>query len=619
MLTFRNGCLFEGNRPIYCPNKAIRYGFQSPSPSGPPVTKPPGETDGESGDESDSPGDKPGQGGDTGVQGPNPGNTTAGSGAGGDSGNYYNGSLTNPSRGTTPVVSNLATRASKYALRSVYGKGAAPTLSKLPLQGVYAAELNNVGYDLLEKFGQDGKVPSAEFAKSVGYHTTPGTKQFAGELLEKYSDANIQIYRRVDGHLTAITRGTATAKEVKFDAGNIALLDNAANSGLFEERYYSLLRAVKDEFGKPVDVIMGHSLGGHVAISATDRGLAQRSVSLNPYIRPSSVGAGDHLILRTPTDPALLSAANITSGQSTTQALDRMGPNTTMHVIPESTGETRSLNPLNRMKGRVRSHSTYNFQPEHSRLPVEELDSFLPSASETESLLTKTANRFDGAVQSSRLTKIGSTAARMAKGAGANVVGGIITDKALEAVGVENEYVKDVAAGVGGAAVESAVLGTAFAEAGPAGLFGGVGVAEADYLANRTGVKGAGKVALEVGGGVVNTALATVALTNWWNIFGWGAMAALAVEGAAVGIDAAIQAPKLAEEEKKKQEQLRATNLQRSIDARERKIEREDYMKKIGRDPSIKLPTEAPRPVAQGGPVVQVRQIEAGGPKIEMY
>lgn len=618
MLTFRNGCLYEGNRPIYCPDKAIRYGFQSPSPAGPPVTKPP-ESDGESEGEPASPGSKPGQGGDTGVQGPEPGDTTTGSGFGGNRGSNYNGSLTTPSKGTMPVVSNLATRASKYALRSVYGKGAAPTLSKLPLQGVYAAELNNVGYDLLEKFGQDGKVPSVEFGKSIGYHTTPGTRDFAGELLEKYSDANIQIYRRADGHLTAVTRGTATMKEVKFDARNIALLDNAANSQLFDERYYSVLRAVKDEYGKPVDVIMGHSLGGHVSISATDRGLAQRSVSLNPYVRPSSVGAGDHLILRTPTDPALLSAANITSGQSTAQALDRMGPNTTMHVIPESTGETRSLNPLNRLQGRVRSHSTYNFQPEHSRLPVEELDSFLPSASETESLLAKTASRLDGAVQSSRLSKIGSTAARMAKGAGANVVGGYVTDKVLDAAGVHNEYVKDVAAGVGGAAVETAVLGTAFSEAGPAGLFGGIGVAEADYLANRTGVTGWGKVGLEVGGGVANTALGTVALTQFWNPFGWAAMAVLAAEGAAVGIDAAIQAPRLAEEEKKKQEELRVTNLQRSIAAKEREMEREDYMRKIGRDPSIKLPTEAPRPVAKGGPVVSVRQIEEGGPPIEMY
>ena len=216
-----------------------------------------------------------------------------------------------------------------------------------------------------------------------------------------------------------------------------------------------------EEFGKPADVIMGHSLGGHVAISATDRGLAQRSVSLNPYVRPSSVGAGDHLILRTPTDPALLSTANVTSGQSTGQALDRMGPNTTMHIIPESTGETRSLNPLNRLKGRVKSHSTYNFQPEHSRLPVEEVDSFLPSVSESEALLAKTATRLDEAVPSSRLAKVGSTASRMAKGAGANIVGGIVTDQVLDAVGVDNEYVKDVAAGVGGAAAESAVLGTA--------------------------------------------------------------------------------------------------------------------------------------------------------------
>jgi len=606
-----DGCIYDGDVRISCQNKGARNGYATPLPAGPPVTNPiPEPTTPPGGVEAGPPSD---------VPEPDTGDTTTSDSDDSTGGGNNYGSLTTPSKATTPVVSNLATRASKYALRSVYGKGATPTLSKLPLQGVYAAELNNVGYDLLEKFGQGSNVPSDEFAKSISYHTTPATKRFTGELLEKFSDTNIQIYRRTDGHLTAVTRGTATAKEVRFDAKNIALLDNAAGSGLFDERYYSVLRTVKEEYGKPVDVIMGHSLGGHVAISATDRGLAQRSVSLNPYVRPSSVGAGDHLILRTPTDPALLSAANITSGQSTSQAIDRMGPNTTMHVVPETTGVSRSLNPLNRLKGRVKSHSTYNFQPEHSRLPVEEVDSFLPSVSESEALLVKTATRLDEAVPSSRLAKVGSTASRMAKGAGANIVGGIVTDQLLDVVGVDNEYTKDVAAGVGGAVVESAVLGTAFAETGPAGLFGGVGVAEADYLANRTGVEGPGKTALEVGGGLLNTALGTAALTNFYNPLGWAAMLVLAVEGAAVGIDAAIQAPKLAEEEKKKREQLRATNLQRSIDAKEREMEREDYMRKIGRDPAIKLPTEAPRPVAQGGPVAQVRQIEAGGPPVEMY
>ena len=463
-----------------------------------------------------------------------------------------------------------------------------------------------------------------EFGKSIGYHTTPSTRQFAGELLEKYSDANIQIYRRADGHLSAITRGTATAKEVKFDARNIALLDNAANSGLFEERYYSVLRAVKEEFGKPVDVIMGHSLGGHVSISATDRGLAQRSVSLNPYIRPSSVGAGDHLILRTPTDPALLSAANITSGQSTTQALERMGPNTTMHVIPESTGETRSLNPLNRLQGRVKSHSTYNFQPEHSRLPVEEVDSFLPSASEADSLLAKTASRLDGAAPASRLSKVGNTLSHMGKGAGANIIGGYISDKVLDAVGVDNEYAKDVTAGVAGAAVESALLGTAFAEAGPAGLFGGIGVAEADYLANRTGVSGWGKTGLEVGAGIANTALGTVAISQFWNPFGWAAMLVLAAEGAAVGIDAAIQAPKLAEEEKKRKEKA----WEDTQEAAYQKLQETDWKEKV----QAKMAEEEAQRVktshmnmSEGDFVdmitqmekedTSVRQVEAGGPK----
>ncbi|MCP4843445.1 MAG: hypothetical protein GY887_17095 [Halieaceae bacterium] len=91
-------------------------------------------------------------------------------------------------------------------------------------------------------------------------------------------------------------------------------------------------------------------------------------------------------------------------------------------------------------------------------------------------------------------------------------------------------------------------------------------------------------------------------------------MAALAVEGAAVGIDAAIQAPKLAEEEEKRHEQLRVTNQQRMIEANEREMTREDYMRKIGRDPAIKT-TTAPARAAQGGPVAAVRQVEEGGPQ----
>ena len=76
-----------------------------------------------------------------------------------------------------------------------------------------------------------------------------------------------------------------------------------------------------------------------------------------------------------------------------------------------------------------------------------------------------------------------------------------------------------------------------------------------------------------------------------------------------------MQAPKLAEEEKKKQEQLRVTNQQRMIDVKEREMTREDYMRKIGRDPAVKLPSGPARVQAQSGPVVNVRQVETGGPQ----
>ena len=109
-------------------------------------------------------------------------------------------------------------------------------------------------------------------------------------------------------------------------------------------------------------------------------------------------------------------------------------------------------------------------------------------------------------------------------------------------------------------------------------------------MANRTGVEGAGKVALEVGGGVLNTALGTTAITQFWNLLGWAAALLLAVEGAAVGIDAAIQAPKLAEEETGTTA-CHEPAANDNIDAKEREMTREDYMRKIGRGPAVKLPT----------------------------
>lgn len=49
-----------------------------------------------------------------------------------------------------------------------------------------------------------------------------------------------------------------------------------------------------EKYGTKPSLAVGHSLGGNAAIRTVDRGLADRSISLNPFVRPSSIGEGQH-------------------------------------------------------------------------------------------------------------------------------------------------------------------------------------------------------------------------------------------------------------------------------------------------------------------------------------
>jgi hypothetical protein len=480
------------------------------------------------------------------------------------------------------VGASVTGKGANFLRNALYGKGAKPTLSALPKQGVYAAELSNVGYDLVERFGpttpgRPSNVTMEGFANAITNNLSQGTQAYVGELLPEFSDANILFFRRADGHITAAVRGTYTksVQEVAFDAGNIALMNNAGNSNLFNSRYYKPLDAVRAKYGKPVDLIVGDSLGGHVSISATDRGLASRSVTLNPYIRPSEVGAGYHTILRTPGDPALLSSANLNLRESTEAANLRMGENTQLHVVPQSTGKTDSMLPHARLASRVKDHSTYNFLPEHSGLPVEEGDTFAPTraqrAAMTEANMqaearaagsaryTDTATLLEkpGRVNvSERAMAIGGTVGSFAAGQVIGYYGAVGADKALTSIGVEDEMTRDIVDGAaanvtadlvlaGGSAAYAAATGgavagigaSAVAASGVIGAGAGMGAYAGGVVADDLGLTGAGKTAAEITGGGVNTLLTAVALTGPENPAAWVAGGILATEALVLALD----------------------------------------------------------------------------------
>lgn len=571
------GCLFVDGTKVQCPPKRLPH-LAPPTPGGHPKppspsspTKPPTDPSGppdtpDTPDTPDGPTSPPG-GAPPDLPNPGPGGAAETPTSGSDSSSDYTGSLTKPPTLAKTVGTSVTGKGALFVRNALYGKGAKPTLSELPIQGVYAAELANVGYELVGKYGPTkgaSKVTPQAFAEAIAGNTSEATRAFAGELLPEFSDSNILIFRRADGHMTAAVRGTHTgsAREVAFDAVNIAAMNNAGDSAMFKQRYYSKLEAVRNKFGKPVDVIVGDSLGGHASISATDRGLAGRSVTLNPYIRPSEVGDGFHTVLRTPGDPALLSKANLTMRESTGAANALVGENTTIHVVPRSTGKTSSMLPQNRLIGRIKDHSTYNFIPEHSGLPVEQVDSLAP----TEVQQAKISNNLSETspfLEKPQLYKPATRAATVAKTVGGFAAGQVIgyygavgADKALTSMGVEDEFTRDVVDGaaanltvdvaMAGAqaayatATGGAVAGLSaggLAASGAIGAGAGMGAYAGGVAADDLGLTGAGKTAAEVTGGGVNTLLTAVALTGPENPAAWVAGGILATEALVLALD----------------------------------------------------------------------------------
>jgi len=508
-------------------------------------------------------------------------------------------------------LSNLGSRVTDIGISTIYGGGADVTLDKLPRQSKIAAELLNVGYNLVQQYGRTSnnvnKVPLSGFEQAMNKHLSEDTLSFVGDLLPQYSNSNILIFRRAsDGYITAAVRGTHTGsfREVSFDAKKIALLDNASRSNLFEE-YFSILRQIQKDFGKTVDVIMGDSLGGNIAITASDLNLAARSVSLNPYIRPSSIGDGYNTIFRTQRDIALLSKEGFfNTSNSTEQALLRSGPNTTIDIVPSS--QSTSINPLNQIGQRINQHSIDNFIPEKSGVPLESGDSFLPDQRllnirnfekrAEQAAIDAGSNRYklDGPSKLARPAKIVKGVGKFGGKIALNVAGAMVTEELLNAAGIEGEFTHDVVDSIGGGLVEGGVIGGATAYLGgesviaaaglgaasavPGAIVAGTGIYAGGTLANEIGVDGWGKRGLEFGGAVLNTGLAYAAATGLTPI-GIGADIVLAAEAGALFVDKLIHH----EHEQKLTQATRDLNISRNRMFHDR----EDAIKRMVTDRGI--------------------------------
>ena len=96
-----------------------------------------------------------------------------------------------------------------------------------------------------------------------------------------------------------------------------------------------------------------------------------------------------------------------------------------------------------------------------------------------------------------------------------------------------------------GGGLEAALFassGAAAAETMGLSVLAASGAATGGYLSNELGIKGAGKTAIEVGGGALNTVLGVVAASNLYNPIGWLAAGALGFEALAIGVNELVHA-----------------------------------------------------------------------------
>ena len=516
------------------------------------------------------------------------------------------------------VTNRATTNVVKGALKTF--QPAKVTTTEIPTTARQLAELSDFAYaqsDLLErgvdhidiKDAWNGRIDQSlrEYVDELGRPSNDTRTKF-GDLDTSLSNETTMIFHNAETNTTrAVMRGAA-GEQVKAAKGQ---LSESYLDRLFEETYFENLGKAAVKYGK-VDEAHGYSLGGGAAHRAAAKGLVGEAVSINGFVKDSVLQTGKHTLITQPHDlQHVLNHVLPNAGHN--------NPQVTKIVVPSLTPQ-KVGGPIGAFNRMADAHSYEHFlgggaegvDPISAQRTAGEMASILKPPSLADDAAAILRQRPTMAGRAARGSK------NFAKGAGVNMIGAMVTNEILDVAGVDNEYVSDIAGGVGGAVAESVFLGSSFASAGPVGLAGGIGAAEGAYLANRTGVTGYGKTALEVGGGVGNGALMAVAASQWWNMFGWTAMAIMGGEALAVGIDSALHK----NEGEDVRAQLKYTNTSRAQATRDREMAIMDYAKKVGQDPALfhlHTPEQTVEPVAQGGPVVPVRQIQAGGANIQTY
>jgi len=449
-----------------------------------------------------------------------------------------------------------------YAMRTF--KPATVTTNEIPIAARMNAELADFAYANAQLLDAGAEMQDI---KNAWNGTIDESMVDWADMLERPSADTRTLFGELDGSLTdeyslvfhnnetgitrAVFRGATEEKPVVLRGQ----FDESLNN-FFEQNHFKTLRKAAVKYGG-VNEVHGYSMGGGAAHKAVSLGLADEAITINPFVKNSVLQSGKHTIITQPYDVKhVLNHVLPNAGHN--------NPNVTEIVTPSMTTSV-ATGPSSAMERMLDAHGYENFLP-NTTVAEEVVDSVLArrTAQEMASFLRPNTLADDAAAilrqqqQPTRLGAIGRGVGNFARGAALNAVGAIAAGAALDAAGVSNEYVHDVAGGVAGGVLEGAVSGAAAAytaaeggilaatlaegaAAGPIGLIGGAGAAAGAYLSNRVGVDGAGKVAIETGTALVDTALGAVALSNWWNPFGWVAGGILAAEGLAVGIDAAIQ------------------------------------------------------------------------------
>lgn len=390
------------------------------------------------------------------------------------------------------------------------------TTKFIPQKARYSADVIDEFYEYIKQikaddlpfFDSDAPEILNDF---ISDNVADSTKRFFGDVDVSLSNAYGLVTHNADTKSTNVFFRGASFDELPTVVPSVLQRDGALRK-IIEDNHFKMVKQAISKYGS-VDTVFGHSMGGQAAHLTVQNGLAKEAITLNPWATTDIMTNGSHTVVSQPRDffnRTLTRAAR----------LSHNNPNYRNIILPDVS--KRGFTQLDDM---MAAHSVHNFVDD--AIPVESFDSLGISYDNPRVSIRKRA----------------PISLRTIKGVGLNVVGSLVTDVALSKAGVKNEYIKDAASGLGGGLLEAGALATtlgAGVSSAGVGLVGGSGVAAGAWLANKTGVKGGGKTALEVTGGLINTGLGTLVATNWWNPVGIIAGAVLASEAAAIGIAEAV-------------------------------------------------------------------------------